>query len=192
MNAPQLSSNRQTYLSVTAFFGVLVAAGLWGIGFLVASHDWQHEFDAKSHILSDLKARALAGGTVDESGEAIAGAAISAPTETVAASELHRNILASLEQAGGSVHSIQAEATTDMIGDGLRRVNAQMTFDSSTDSLQKVLFQLETAVPFVFVDSIVMQPAPTSAPGTKIGEALRITLAVSSYWKSPDSSTDGR
>lgn len=80
------------------------------------------------------------------------GAVISAPTETLAASELHRRILATLEGSGGAVHSIQAEATTDSIGEGLRRLNAQVAFDSSMESLQKILFRLETATPFVFVE----------------------------------------
>jgi hypothetical protein len=192
VNPAQFFSNRKAYLSVIVFFGVLIAASLWGVSILVANHGLQNEFDTKSRILDGLKGQAVASGAVDRIAAVTHAAAISAPTETVAASELHKNILASLEEAGGSVHSIQAEATTDTIGDGLRRLNAQVAFDSSMGSLQKVLFQLETATPFVFVDSIVVQPGPTSTSGAKIGENLRVTLTVSSYWKSVETSPDVR
>jgi len=108
---------------------------------------------------------------------------ISAPTDTLAASELHKKVLEFLDDAGGSVHSIQAEVTNEVVDDGLRRLTVQTTFDSSTSALQKVLFGLETAVPFIFVDSMVVQPTTTSAAGTNVGDRLRTTLVVSSYWK---------
>jgi hypothetical protein len=165
---------------------------MWGAAFRFANSDLQSQFDTKSSILDNLKGIALP--NVSGKGESAATrlAVISAPTETVAASELQKNILTSLEETGGSVRSIQAEATADAIGDGLRRLNAQTTFDSSMDSLQKILFELETALPFIFINSIVVQPAPTSAPGAKPWETLRVTLVASSYWKSPEPNTNSR
>jgi general secretion pathway protein M len=101
----------------------------------------------------------------------------------VAASELHKAILASLDRAGGTVHSIQAEATTDVTDEGLRRLNAQVTFDGSISALQKVLFDLETSIPFIFVDSLLVQPTATATSDTKPAEMLRVSLVASSYWK---------
>ena len=184
MSTTRLSLSRQAWVSVAAFFGLLFAVIVWGAMYLVATRNLQAEFEAKSQALAVLKRQTLQ--KLSRSGNAVQPAVradvISAPTETVAASELHKTILAALEQAGGAVHSIQAEATSDVIGDGLRRLNAQITFDGSIGALQKVLFHLETAVPFIFVDSLLVQPTATAtaAPGGK----LRVTLVASSYWKS--------
>jgi general secretion pathway protein M len=192
MIGAQVSSPRQIRLAVGAFFGLLLAVIMWGTAFWFANSDLQSQFNTKSRVLGDLRRIALP--DVSGKGESAATrlAVISAPTETVAASELHKNILMALEETGGSVHSIQAEATADAIGDGLRRLNAQTTFDSSMDSLQKILFELETALPFIFIDSIVVQPAPTSASGAKPWETLRVTLVASSYWKSLEPNTSNR
>jgi len=194
MITTQLSSRRQALGAVAAFFGLLLAVLLWSVTFVKANADLQRQFDAKSRVLDSLRGQALPNATVD--GEPLAltpqSTVISAPTETIAASELHKSILRSLEQAGGAVHSIQAEATTDSTGDGLRRLNAQINFDGSIETLQKVLFDLETALPFVFVDSIVIQIAPTSTPGAKVGQSLRVTLVASSYWKSREANAKSR
>jgi hypothetical protein len=190
MSTAQLSFSRQAFVAVAAFAGLLLAVIVWGAMYLVATRNLQNEFEAKSQALAVLKRQTLP--KLSGSGNAVQPAAraavISAPTETVAASELHKTILASLEQAGGAVHSIQAEATTDVIGDGLRRLNAQIAFDGSIGALQKVLFDLETAVPFIFVDSLLVQPTATAAPGAKAGGKLRVTLVASSYWKSFEAS----
>ena len=186
MNMAQPSISRQTLVAVGVFFAVLIGTCVWGISFVVANHHLQSEFEAKSEFLENLKKRTVGGVTVNGVMTDMRAAAVTAATETLAASELHRNILATLERSGGAVHSIQAEATTDTIGEGLRRLNAQVAFDSSIDSLQKILFQLETAMPFVFVDSITVQPAQSSAPTARPADQLRVTLSVSSYWRSSD------
>lgn len=193
MIAAQVSSPRQMRFAVGAFFGVFLVVILWGMAFQLANSDLQNQFDTKNRVLGSLKGTALP--DVSGKGESVTVprlAVISATTETVAASKLQKNILTSLEETGGSIHSIQAEATADATDDGLRRLNAQTTFDSSMESLQKILFELETAVPFIFINSVVVQPAPTSASGAKPWETLRVTLAASSYWKSPEPSAGNR
>jgi hypothetical protein len=179
--APLASSLRQRRWAVAAFFGLVLAIVLWSATFLHFNRDLQAEFDAKSNEFDALKIQSP-GAAADGNQPAARYTAISAPTETVAASELHKNILLALEQAGGTVREIQAEATTDVVGDGLRRLNAQAMFDSSIDSLQKILFKLETAVPFIFIDSINVQLAQTARPGDRSEQMLRVTLVSSSYW----------
>jgi hypothetical protein len=185
MKAFQLSSTRQVLVAVAVFVGLALAVILWGAVYLVATRNLQTEFETKSQTLNLLKRqtqpRLSSGGNGVQ--PAASAAVISAPTETVAASELHKAILAALERAGGSIHSIQAEATTDVAGEGLRRLNAQITFDGSNATLQKVLFDLETAIPFIFIDSLLVQPTATAGPATRPGEALRVTMVASSYWK---------
>ena len=152
MSTARVTLNRQSIIAVAAFFTILLATCAWGLSFMIANRELQGEFETKTRVLEELNKRAVAPGVIDRTtAEDLRDAAISAPTETLAASELHRRILATLEGNGG-VHSIQTEATTETIGDGLKRVNAQVAFDSSMESLQKVLFHFETVIPFVFVE----------------------------------------
>src|SRR5262249_33926768 len=179
---------------VASFFALLLAVTLWSIGYLAMARSLQDEFDVKAKTLDTLRHETLPKlpGHRTAVPPPQREEVIPAPTETVAASEFHKIALASLERAGSVVHSIQAEATTDVIGDGLRRLSAQVTFDGSSDALQRVLFDLETYRPFIFVDSLLVQPATTAAPGARLGETLRVTLSASSYWKNFGPSTDSR
>jgi general secretion pathway protein M len=190
MSTIQASLTRQAVLSVAVLVTLVLGMVIWSVTYLVEMRDWQSEYDVKSQSLDSLKRQTApklpGGGNVSKL--PAHGAVISAPTETIAASELQKAVLALLERAGGVVHTIQAEATSDVTGEGLRRLNTQIAFDSSMEALQKVLFELETAIPFVFVDSLLVQPTATAAPGAKAGETLRVTLVASSYWKSLETS----
>ena len=190
MSTIPASFSRQAVLSVVVFAALVFAMVVWSVAYLVEMRDLQAEFNVKTESLDALERQTVpkvpGGGNVLQL--PARAAVIAAPTETVAASELQKAVLALLEHAGGVVHTIQAEATSDVTGEGLRRLNTQITFDGSMDALQKVLFDLETAIPFVFVDSVLVQPTATAAPGAKVGETLRVTLVASSYWKGLDTS----
>ena len=190
MSTVQASSSRQVVLSVAVLLGLVLGLVIWSVAYLVEMDDLQAEYDVKSQSLDALKRQTMpklpGGGNISRS--PARAEIIAAPTETIAASELQKAVLALLERAGGVVHIIQAEATSDVTGEGLRRLNTQITFDGSMDTLQKVLFDLETAIPFIFVESVLVQPTATAAPGAKIGETLRVTLVASSYWKGLDTS----
>ena len=152
MNSIQASFSRQAGLSVAVFVALVIGVVIWSVAYLVEIRDLQAEFDVKSQSLDALKLQTApnlrGGGNVAQL--PARAAVISAPTETVAASELQKAVLALLERAGGVVHTIQAEATSDVTGEGLRRLNTQIAFDSSMEALQKVLFELETAIPIRF------------------------------------------
>lgn len=188
MITTQLSSRRQVLCAVAAFFGLILAVLVGSSTLFETNADLQSQFDTKSRILDSLRDKALPQSAIDgkTAGLTPQSTATSALTETIAASELQKTIVGSLERAGGAVHSIQAAATTNSIGNGLRRLNAQINFDGSTDTLQKFLFYLETALPFIFVDFISIEVAQTSTPGADLAPMLRVTLVASSYWKSLD------
>src|SRR5262249_36161108 len=120
--------------AVAAFVLLGLAAVLWGAAFASLDAGVRDEIEAKGQLLAMLDrqaaARAKAGpGTGSSRLQDVA--AISAPTETVAASALQKQILERLEATGGSVQSVQAEPVKDAASDGLRRLVAQLTFDSS-------------------------------------------------------------
>jgi general secretion pathway protein M len=166
------------------YVAALLATIAWGLANDGAYRELQASYAGKSEVLASLKKRAptdLAG-----SRPAFAdlnAAAIAAPSETVAASALQRYLLDRLESAGGSVQSVQAEPSRETKPPGLLRLSAQVAFDASIVALQKFLYDLETGLPFVFVDSLGAQPATAVQPGTRAGDRLRVTLTVTSYWK---------
>jgi hypothetical protein len=183
--------SRRAAVAVAGFLALSLFVVLWGALYLVMAQNLQLEFKLKSQTLETLKRQTLPklATTGKMAHPAAMEGAISAPTGTVAASELHKSLLASLEQAGSTVHSIQAETTSEVFGEGLRRLNAQITFDGSIGALQRGLFKLETAKPFIFIDSLHIQAGSTPVQGTELDEVLRVTLAASSYWKSLDSNS---
>jgi len=171
------------------FIGLLLATIAWGISSVFINANLQNEFETKSRIMDSLRVQPVVSRNFGADRFSAAEVVIAAPTDTLAASELHKKVLASVEDEGGIVHSIQAEVTNEVTGEGLRRINAQITFDSAMETVQKALFALESSVPFVFVDSITLQPAPTSATSGNVGDRLRVSLVVSSYWKTLDPPT---
>jgi type II secretion system (T2SS) protein M len=187
MNTTAHSVDRQLIFAVSGLLGVLLVAASWGAVAWIANTHLQGQLETKTHALDDLKAQVEA---IHSKGSFVPVSTrvsiIGAPTETIAASDLHKKLLASVQQAGGSVHSIQVEITNDSTGSDLRRITALVAFDGSIDALQRALFALETAIPFIFVDAMTVQPAQTSSASGKIGETVRVTLRASSYWKSAE------
>jgi general secretion pathway protein M len=176
---------RHAGLAVAAYLLLLAATVGWGATGWFAIDELRAEIGAKEHVLAELARRAATQAparAVTLGSQTHDAAAIPAPTETVAASALQKQILERLETAGGTVHSVQAEPVKDAAPDAPRRVVAQLTFDCSISGLQRLLFELETGVPFIFVDSLAAQPATASVPGVRVGDRLRVALSVSSYW----------
>jgi general secretion pathway protein M len=175
----------QAAIAVGGFFCLLLAVVTLCVALMWRNQELQSEFDYKSRVLAGLgvERRLDMGANVVPAKLSTRLEAISAPTETVAASQLDEIISTALDEAGGSVISIQAQATTETIDNSLHRLTAEINFDSSIDALQKLLFHLETAIPYIFIDSIVVQPASASLNGAISGEVLlRVTLVASSYW----------
>src|SRR5262249_20775055 len=156
---------------------LLCGAVVWGVTSLIIDQRLRDEFDAKTRIFEQLRKRpqAMGDGALALSDQA---ASIVAVSETQAASELQKTVLTSLNAAGGVVRSIQADMATNTTDDGLRHLTAQVSFDGPPNALQEFLFAIETAVPYIFVESMIVQPSSDPSVGA---DRLRITLVASSY-----------
>jgi general secretion pathway protein M len=158
-----------------------------------AYRELQASYNEKLEMLDGLKRRALVAPRMEASAtKDLDAVTIEAPSETVAASALQRYLLHRLESAGGFVKSVQAEPKRETISPGAQRLSAQLTFDASTEALQRLLFELETGLPFLFVDALAVQPATAVEAGARTGDRLRVTLMVSSYWKSGETAGGAR
>ena len=112
-------------------------------------------------------------------------------TETIAASDLQKRLLELAAGCGIAVHSIQAQVNADSTPQQLRRIGSELTFDGRMESLQQFLFEVETNVPFIFVDAMSVQPLPAEARKGPDDTMLRVILSASSYWKGPESDDKG-
>src|SRR5690606_27799322 len=145
---------RHAFMAVAAYVLALLATVGWGAVFSTRNDDLRGEMERKGRLLAELKRRIAAQGPGSPGAgrTPAAGATISASTETIAASELQKRILVLLESAGGAVQSVQAEPVKDAAAEGLRKLVAQLVFDSTIAELQRLLFDLETGAPLMFVD----------------------------------------
>ena len=183
MTVARLQWMRPPILASAAFLGLLLLLAICASSYRAASLNLQQQFEAKSRVLAALERQGVLNREpLKENADGVRSEAISAPTGTLAASEIQTGMVDLIEQAGGILHSIQAQVTSDTNEDGLRRLKTQVIFDASNEALQKVLFKLETAKPYNFVDSLIVQPTQSAGSAKPAWETLRITLDASSYW----------
>jgi len=98
------------------------------------------------------------------------------PTVTVASAALLERLTSAVVRAGGEVVSFEVEPQSAQSKDGYIKVVANCELDGS--QLQQLLLDIETGMPFLFVDQFVAQaPVPTNDRGR-----LRVLLAVSGLW----------
>jgi general secretion pathway protein M len=176
---------RPPVLSVAGFVSLVLVLAFWANSYRATSVTLQQQFETKSRLLAGLERQSVLNpaGAAKELGIEVRSDAIAARTGTLAASELQTNLVQIIEEAGGVLHSIQAQVSDEAGGDGLRRLKAQVTFDGSNEALQGVLFKLETGKPYSFVDSLVVQPTQAAGSAKSAWETLRVSLEVSSYWR---------
>lgn len=102
-------------------------------------------------------------------------------TLTVASAGLLQRVNGAITAAGGSVQSSQVDITTGG-KDGI--VGILVNFELEQPALQKLLFDLETGSPLLFIDQIDIQ-SPQSTPASDGTSQLRVSLNASARWRGP-------
>jgi general secretion pathway protein M len=99
---------------------------------------------------------------------------------TVAGASLLQRVNAVIVGLGGSMQSSQVDATTLAKEDS---VSLLINCEMEQAALQKLLFNLETSTPFVFVDQLDIQASPASNENEKRPVLLRVTMNISARWQ---------
>jgi general secretion pathway protein M len=103
-------------------------------------------------------------------------------TLNVASAALLQRVSGAITGVGGSVQSSQVDITTGG-KDGI--VGLLVNFEVEQPALQKLLFDLETGSPLLFIDQIDIQ-TPQSAPANNDhASQLRVSLNASGRWRGP-------
>jgi hypothetical protein len=155
---------------------LLVCAGMVGFS-LQARFSAAHELATRSDLLSRLEARSRSDAAHRRPGVAPAAAFVSAPTQGLAGARLQ----AYLQKVMDANHGVLVSSGTEPAkGDSIR---LRATFDTDLRSLQALLYQLESATPYVFVESIniALPAADTHRPVAD--PLLRTTLTLRAVWR---------
>jgi general secretion pathway protein M len=173
---------RIPYAAAIGYFAVLLVLGFVTWGAISGILDWQQAVATSADILSRLDGRVPSrsnqGGDSDRSASA-ASPFLEGSTVTIAGAALLQRVGGTVTRYGGSLLSSQVDLQGSQAKPGF--VSVVVSCELEQSALQQLLYDLESGLPFIFVDQLVVQ-APTvaaSAPGGK----MRVLLAVSGQWE---------
>jgi general secretion pathway protein M len=99
-----------------------------------------------------------------------------------------QHVAAAVARFGGNVLSSQVDLQGPQSKSGFLTVIVSCDIDQP--SLQQLLYDVESGMPFLFVDQLVVQ-TPTSLAESRDGR-LRILLAVSGQWQGAKRAQDDK
>jgi general secretion pathway protein M len=111
---------------------------------------------------------------------AVAGSSfLEGATVTVAGAALLESVVGTVTRHGGSVLSSQLDLQGPQSKEGFLSVTANC--DLEQQALQQIVYELESGMPFLFVDQLVVE-APTALAGAS-GGRLHVLISVSGQWQ---------
>jgi len=132
-------------------------------------------------ILNQLEARQQTRSAAETAAGAVPPGSpfLGGETITVAGAALLQRVAGAITQYGGSVQSSQVDLQGPQAKDGF--VTLIISCELEQPSLQKLLYDLESGMPFLFVDQLVVQGPQSSA--VVGGSRMKVLIAVSGQWK---------
>jgi len=178
-----IKPDREQAVSVGVLAVLLfICAAAVGLSFQARS-DAAQELDDRRDRLTRLEARAKArSDTRVRSGAAAPVTAfLDAPTQGLAVAQLQAHLLKLADVHHCLLISSGLESTKrDDPADSIR---LQATMEASLQSLQAYLYQLESATPYVFVDTLTIQLTGAASPRTAEDPLLRVTFGLRALWR---------
>jgi HAMP domain-containing protein len=168
---------------VLLFIIVLVSGTLFTWGLIAARYS---EIEAQQTQLEALKRRAA-----QPAPAANTQARTVEPFFTdgfaLAANELQQRVVGQIENAGGTLVTVGIDPPVTADDDSGRRVVVQAVAELSNDSLQQVLYELEAAAPFVFVENLLVSRVVSRGSGdteaTPTSPRLSVDLRAAGYFR---------
>lgn len=104
---------------------------------------------------------------------------VDGPSVTVAGATLLERVAGSVTRFGGTILSSQVDLQGARSKDGFVKVSVECEVDQP--SLQNLLYDLESGMPFLFIDQLVAQTSE-AARGTFKGK-MRVSILVAGQWQ---------
>lgn len=176
--------DREKSIAIAAFFFLLLACFIAPVLSLTARSDAVQELADEQDMLARLEAAHQRSDGKANVSEALAAAPdtafLNAPTSGLASAQLEAYLaqLALAQQASVTSSGVQHAEHSD----APEIVRIQATLDIRYDALQTLLYRLETGTPYVFVDSMTLQPPSTVSQRDTHGAAMKVILNLRALW----------
>jgi general secretion pathway protein M len=104
-------------------------------------------------------------------------------TVTIAGAALQQRVVAAVRAAGGNVLSSQVDLQGAQAKQGYVSLSANC--EVGQDALQQLLYDLESGMPFLFIDQLVVQMPQSGGEAGVVTEAtrMRVQIDVSGQWQ---------
>jgi general secretion pathway protein M len=108
---------------------------------------------------------------------------LAAQSETLAGAELQNRAKGVIEAAGGTLSSVQG--LPPKVDGKVRQVTIRVQLTGSTEALARVLYALETSMPFLFIDNLDIQARRDrrGKGGSEEAVTLDVRFDVSGYMR---------
>jgi len=177
-----LELNHQQMIAVCLAFGVIAASILSVILVFMSHAEALAELNERQDRLERLQTayaqRAKNGKTLVQERDAPDSAFLSAMTAGLAGAQLQTRLtdLVALQNANVASSGILNVSRGDE-----EVIRLQATFDMKLIALQKLLYDLETGTPYMFVDALSVQQS--NAHGVSDDPLLHVTMTLRAIWR---------
>jgi general secretion pathway protein M len=179
---------RVPYGAAVSYVGVVLVFIVVTLTSIVDVFDRRDAVAEAADTLSRLEGRAPKGGPAGDTTGATGAPQLEGPTVTVAGAALLQRVAGAIVKVGGNIVSSQVELQGPQIKDNFIAVT--INCDVEQPALQQLLYNLESGMPFLFVDQLVVQ-APAALPGAGGGAAaagspggkMHVLISVSGQWQ---------
>lgn len=182
-NAAEELFSRARLVPVLAYAGLVVSFSMITWLALASLASDYAQYAAAADVLARLEGRKPSPRSFGP-GSALQGSPfLEGPTVTVAGAALQQRVVEAVRKAGGNVVSTQIDFQEREGKQGF--VGLSATGEIGQSGLQQLLYDLETGMPFLFIDQLVVQ-LPQAERGMGAGtEAarLRVQIDVSGQWQ---------
>jgi general secretion pathway protein M len=141
------------------------------------------DYAAAADLLDRLEGRKPATGPSGLASGMSGSPFLEGPTVEVAGAALQQRVVAAVREAGGNVQSSQVDLEGPQAKQGYVSLSANC--EVGQGALQQLLYDLESGMPFLFIDQLVVQ-MPQSDGGARVeteGARMRVQIDVSGQWQ---------
>jgi general secretion pathway protein M len=141
------------------------------------------EYAAAVDVLDQIEGRKPGASGLASSADKSGSPFLEGRTVTIAGAALQQRVVAAVTEAGGNVLSTQVDLQGSETKQGYVSLSANLEIIQS--NLQQLLYDLETGMPFLFIDQLVVQMPQTAGRVESATETtrMRVQIDVSGQWQ---------
>lgn len=167
-------------LASLAYVGLVLLLLLATAEALLDLTDRRAAVDEAGETLAQLQARRTPLGAPG-TGQANGSPFLDGPTVTIAGAGLMQRLSRAVAEAGGQITSSRVELRDTPFGPDFIAVEASLSIAQA--DLQKLLYDLESGLPFLFVGQLAVHPQGQRAASEDAPQRLLVTLTVYGQWR---------